>query len=394
MSQTLPALLIQEEKMKSWIKKKIISIIKPCILFESSPDFSDNSRAVYDEMVRRGYDKKYDLIWFVDWDKCATIKKDGSIDYWDPSDNKTLGKRIRCYAFYHKCRAIICCSRFIPSRGYVKGNHIRSFYLSHGTPMKSVKQYYTSPGRVNYILSPSEAMNSVMAYEFSFKPEQVFAAGFPRNDVFARPPVDLKSILGTECSKIIAWYPTYRQHFSNGIVTSSISIPIVHDEQAAFRLNEIAAENGVLLLLKPHPAQDVSLLQKLDLSNIWMINDRFLTQKGLLSYEMLRGTDALITDYSSVYFDYTLCDKPIGVVWEDIDEYRQFPGFALDLDKYLKGAEKIYTVEDFGRFIKEVADGTDTLREERREIRDLTNISTDGQNTSRVVDFIAETAAL
>ena len=43
---------------------RIFSII-PCryIVFESLPDFSDNTRAVFDEMVRRGINKKYKFIW-------------------------------------------------------------------------------------------------------------------------------------------------------------------------------------------------------------------------------------------------------------------------------------------------------------------------------------------
>ena len=44
-----------------------------------------------------------------------------------------------------------------------------------------------------------------------------------------------------------------------------------------------------------------------------MINDSFFIDNDITSYELLAACDSMITDYSSVYFDYTLCDKPIGL---------------------------------------------------------------------------------
>ena len=102
----------------------------------------------------------------------------------------------------------------------------------------------------------------------------------------------------------------------------------------------------------------------------------------------------MLTDYSSVYFDYLLCNKPIGLVWEDIDSYRNNPGFALDLDYYMKAAEKIYNVDELSHFIEDVACNRDSLKSEREEINRLANYSCDGENTKRVVDFIIDKAGL
>lgn len=371
-------------------------MIKPSIIFESMPDFSDNSRAVFDEMVRQGYDKKYRLIWFIRYGQCASIKN-GKVEYWDHRDRKTLLQKIRNYSFHYKTKCIICCNHFITSSGkgsITSGKDQKSFYLSHGTPMKRVKPYYTSHGGIDYILSPAKALDGLMAEEFSFDRRQVFTCGFPRNDAFARPAPNLRQLLGINHKRIIIWYPTYRQNADKTIVATKNSLPIIHDEESAKQLNEAAKKLDVFLILKPHHAQDVSLIHDLHLSNIRLISDNFFAEKGISSYELLAGSDALITDYSSVYFDYTLCDKPIGVIWEDIDEYRSFPGFAMDLDYYLKGAVKIYNRDDFAAFLQEVAEGKDRLQVERREIRDVTNYSTDGKNAERVVAFIAEKAGL
>ena len=67
------------------MKKYFLKLIKPSIVFESIPNFSDNTRAVYDELVARGYGKKYRLIWFLEWNKCASIEN-GVKKYWNPWD--------------------------------------------------------------------------------------------------------------------------------------------------------------------------------------------------------------------------------------------------------------------------------------------------------------------
>ena len=378
------------------MKKLISKLIKPCIVFESKPEFPDNTMAVYQEMLRRGLDRRYRLVWYVNWDKCAGMHN-GRLEYWDPHNRKTIAGKIRNYSYFFKTRCIICCNDFLKARGdgcLFQGKDKLSFYLSHGTPMKSVKEYYTCEDGVDYILSPAPALNTLMASEFSFSEDQVFAAGFPRNDAFSGEKIDLRAKLKRDFKKVMIWYPTYRQHKNGKVSTSTVALPIIHDVMKAKQLNETARDNNVLILLKPHPAQDVSLIRDLGLSNVLMIDESFFEEHDITSYQLLASSDALITDYSSVYFDYTLCDKPIAVIWEDIEEYSKFPGFAIDLTFYLKGAEKVYNLEELQSFVRDVAEGRDKLQAERREIRDLCNYSTDGRNSKRVVDFIVKTAKL
>ena len=380
------------------ISKFLSVFAKPSIVFESKPDFSDNTKAVFDEFVQRGLDKKYDFIWFISWSQCALLKN-GTIQYWDPIDKSTIKKRFRNYSYYHKTKCIISCNTYLTSRGskdyqVTFGKNQISFHLTHGTPIKSLREYYPCPEGIDYLLSASPKLDQLMAYEFKMDISRVFSAGFPRNDVFSRKSISLNGILGTTFSKIIIWYPTYRQHYKGTVVLPGDSIPLIHDNENAISLNKTASENNVLIIIKPHFVQDQSFFNNVEMSNIWMIDDSFFDQHGFTSYELLAASDALLTDYSSVLFDYTLHDKPIGVVWEDIDSYREYPGFALDLDYYMKGVEKIYNIDELCGFIRQVANDEDRLQEERREIRDIVNISTDGRNAARVVDFIIEKASL
>ncbi len=382
--------------LKKTAENLILRIAKPSIVFESIPDFSDNTRAVFDEMVRRGFDRKYRLVWFISWDQCATLSN-GTISYWNPHDRKGLRKLIRHYSLFRKTRCLICCNRYLPSKGHgrwTKGKNQLAFYLTHGTPIKKLQSFYSEKDGADYVLSAAECLNEIISREFSVNKDQIFAAGFPRNDQLTNSKIDLHAHFGNRYKKIIIWFPTYRQHANGNVITHGDSMPLIHDRENAEKLNEIAEKNGVLIVLKPHFAQDTSLIHEINASNILVIDDKFFSDAGFSSYEMLAASDALITDYSSVYFDYTLCDKPVCFVWEDIDDYKKNRGFAEGIEEYLNGAERVYSIDELCAFLKRVADGEDRLQEARRLIRDRVNYSSDGRNAERVVDFIAEKAGL
>ena len=369
------------------VKECVLKVLtKPVILFESKPSYGDNVRPVYDEMVCRGLGRNYDLVWMDDSACPVFLRADGAVVSFDSIRPRIL-RQLHFWALCHRTTAIICCNRMhfptAPERTTV-------FYLSHGTPMKSLRGYYELPDYTDYVLAASEAVAPICAREFNVDPDKVIPLGFPRNDIFSEPKRDIRSMLNTTCSRVIVWYPTYRQMHDGKKTASTHALPILHDPEAAIRLNRAAKESDTLIVLKPHFAQDLSLIRDLGLENIRFIGDSFFVDHGIPSYSFVNSCDALITDYSSIYFDYTLADRPIAVTWEDLEEYRHDPGFAVDLDVYLKGAVKVYTVADLIAFIHDVAAGRDTLQAERREICDLVNYSADGKSTERVTDFILD----
>lgn len=361
---------------------------RPAIIFESAPDFSDNTYAVYEEMVRRELHKKYTLVWSCSKDQSLPNAPQG-LRYIYPLSSSPA-ERLRNAYYMAAAKCMICCNRFL----LPWHKEQVAVYLAHGTPMKSVRSYYTMPESIHHCLSAAAGVEEMTAYQFNADPKKMFSLGYPRNDILTQPPQPVKQMLETTCKKVIVWYPTFRQH-ANGMKTgSSNALPIIHDAQAALKLNEWAREQDVLLVLKPHFAQDLTQIKNLQLSNIRFIGDDFFREHNTTSYGFVAGCDALITDYSSIYFDYMLCDKPIGLVWEDVEEYCKNPGFAIDIEDFGKGGVKIYTLEDFKNFVREVATDTDSCQEERRRLRDLTNHSTDGENARRVTDFIIEKADL
>lgn len=355
------------------------------IVFESAPDLSDNTKAVFDEMLARGWNRRYLFVWLLYNNHPSDYPKNPRIRYY--SDQRSFGFRIAMA----RAKCVICCNRCI-STSNKKTKH---YFLNHGAPLKNVQNYYHLPEEFDYCFCNSRWFEQGQMETLHIQDKnKMVSLGFPRNDVLSLPPMDLHGVFGKEYQKIVAWYPTFRQHKSGKVTGSTNALPIIWDENRAIELNECAKANKVLIVLKPHFAQDVSKIKSLSLSNIVFINDEFFKDNGITSYRFIGSCDALLTDYSSIYYDYTLCDKPIGLIWEDYEEYKRNPGFAVDMDDMMKGGVKIYRLEELKAFIHDVADETDALREERREIRDRVNYSADGKNAERVVDFIVQTAQL
>lgn len=359
-----------------------------CIVFESMPDFSDNTYPVFTELLQRGFDKKYTLVWSCS-QRTPLPGQPKNIRYIYPKE-KNIFQKLRTAYYMANAKSMISCNRFLlPWR-----KSQLSFFLTHGTPIKNIRGYYTLPDSITHCLAASPDLAEHTAFQHGFDPKKMFALGFPRNDILTQKAADVKKMLQTDCSKVIVWYPTFRQHRGGRTAGSGKALPVIHDAQAALALNAWASQMDVLLVLKPHFVQNVAQIKDLQLSNIRFIDDSFFTQHSISSYGFVAGCDALITDYSSIYFDYTLCDKPIGLIWEDLEEYRKNPGFALDIDECGKGGVKIYILEDFKAFLQQVAEGNDVCAEERRKLRDIVNYSTDGNNTQRVTDYIIEQAKL
>ena len=254
--------------------------------------------------------------------------------------------------------------------------------------MKSVRDYYNVPEYVDFIITASDLSTEISAYEYNVSKSKCIPLGYPRNDCLINADKNIRNILKTNCKKIVVWYPTYRQNKYNNMHVGEKALPIVSDKETANELNSFAKKLGVLIVLKPHFGQDLSYFCFSELSNIKRIDDSFFTENNLTSYEFVGSCDALLTDYSSIYYDYTLCNKPIGLIWQDYEEYRINPGFIKEYERLTSGGEKIYCLNDLCFFLKEVSEGADKLQSIRNMICKEMNNNIDATATKKVTEFV------
>ena len=122
---------------------------KLLILFESRPDFTGSSKLIYDELIKRGFDKKYDLVWAVD--KNFNEKTNYKIVKYfntNPKNRKEILKKTKC---------------IIDSNRYIHKENINVFriHVRHGNNLKRLPDYSWRIGDLDVLLSSSEFMKEI-----------------------------------------------------------------------------------------------------------------------------------------------------------------------------------------------------------------------------------------
>lgn len=182
--------------------------------------------------------------------------------------------------------------------------------------------------RYDWLIVPSEAMVEPFSSAFHMPPERILPLGYPRNDV-------LTGTLPVEVEPPADDYEGFRELHEAG--TTILYAPTKHSETGRrvadhLRLAEFddwLAERDAHLLLKPHPAESIDL--EGGFPRIVEVPQR------LDVYPLLEHADVLLTDYSSLYFDYLLLDRPVAFYPFDLEAYRSSRGFYLDYDAVTPG---------------------------------------------------------
>ena len=90
---------------------------------------------------------------------------------------------------------------------------------------------------------------------------------------------------------------------------------------------------------------------------------------------LLSNVDILLTDFSSIYVDFLLLDRPIGFVLEDFDSYSNSRGFVFDSPLEYMPGEPISSLEDLKKFLHDVVIlKKDIFKEKRLEVNQQFNI--------------------
>ena len=103
--------------------------------------------------------------------------------------------------------------------------------------------------------------------------------------------------------------------------------------------------------------------------------------------DALSAFDALITDYSSIYYDFLLLDRPVLFIPYDLDEYRRSPGFYLPFEEIVAGPQvdsQAVLVQHLGQALSR----SDPYAADRARVKRLIYARSDSGATARVFDFL------
>lgn len=385
--------------MKKILKNLIYNLplhLKDYIILESNPDLSDNTYALYKILLKNKVNEKYKLFWFVNDKSMYKNIKIKNVYFVNCFGKTTFFQKLKKLYINIKAKYIIDCNKLV----YKKNKKQKRLYLGHGMPYKKVTEYCNLIGETDYILSLSDFFNDNLSNLYLTDKSKIVSLGFPRNDYLFSKTKNIKTIFKDKnYDKIIVWLPTYRQRKNKNTSLNmensyKLGIPVVYNIEMLKNLNNLLKNFNMLLVLKPHPAQDLSVLKTEKLSNFIVLTDQFLDKENIGLYEFLGQTDGLITDYSSVYYDYLLVDKPIAITTDDLEEYKKIFDFVYDdIFDVIKG-EYINNFDDLKTFLNNVSNGNDVAQEERENMKKKLHQYPDGNSSKRVYDFLINNMGL
>lgn len=364
------------------------------IILESIPDMGSQTYPVFQYMLDQGLNEQYKIIWWVtDRQKYKKIKIKNVV-FRNFSPKNFLQKILRLYDLC-TARAMLYSTRYI-GKIFSKQLYV---YLNHGNALKSRIKHarINEVNESDYCISLSSFFINDMKMverESHLKYENFVITGYPRNDYLFKDKKCIERIFKYKYYKCIMWMPTFRKSKDNKRIDSNfefpLGIPCLYSQEELVRVNEYLSKCNSLLIIKPHPGQDITCLKIEELTNIKLLFDSEIEESGFQLYEVLASTDALITDYSSVYYDYLLTKKPIAITIDDIDEYRQTTGFCYENILDILVGEYIQNIEELLVFIKEIVNNIDNYLEKREKIKKMTHHFYDNNSANRVYNLIIQ----
>lgn len=359
----------RKNRIKSFLKNSAIMLYnvmyalfpvrKHVVVFSSAlgRSYAGNPKAIYEEMVKEGLDEEYKCVWFYD-------SKPHSI----PGRHKQVRFKSIKYLYYMVIAGFWIFDARQPK--FLRKSN-RTVYLQtwHGTPLKklgidldnvfmsgetSVEEYREefrrNAGMWDVLISQNEFSTVTFRRAFDYK-GKILETGYPRNDdLFTyNTQENVNSIrmkLGLPTDKrIILYAPTWRDDDSNGLGRYNFSCGL------DIELMKQNFGKDSVLAIKYHYLVD----DNIDWSPYGDFVHVFDQSEDIT--EIYLASDILITDYSSVMFDYSLLNRPMYFYCYDLFKYKNtLRGFYFDFEKTAPGPISLTTeklVEDIKNGVTE-----------------------------------------
>ena len=380
------------ERLMNWTSRIIDFItgklpLKNQIIFESKPFFSDNTFCVYKKMVDCGYNKKYRMYWLSDGSD-SNIKLPKNV-FIIKRDADSPIEKIKTYWIISRAKFIIDCNVYV----YKKTSRQIRIHLKHGLPLKNAEDYNFRIGELDLLSVPSDYWIKPCSAEHNIDSGYIKALGFPRNDCLVPKPHEQKNII---------WMPTWistasefqtDENCRNLVKKIPYGLPCIDDISQLHEINNLFREHDAILYIRLHPAQDDDLLPIKNMSNIVLCDNKFLEENNITLYSFLCTTDALVSDYSSVYYDYLKLDKPIALIikfYEEYNSYRKAMPYSYEEYKTRFPASFIVSYEELKTFFENVFNEKDPDCEKRKAAKEKYMPDSDSDSSENIINYMKE----
>ena len=197
--------------------------------------------------------------------------------------------------------------------------------------------YFLNRSNITCSLATSEFMSHLVAKSMGTSVRRTVICGQPYTDNLFCEPKKLSIIDKNQFNVLYA--PTWRQH-------SDVKLfPFADFDRN--QLEEFLTVNNIHIFVRFHPAYEETIPSDiLEIKNVSLFSAREYTE--VMDY--INCFDALITDYSSIYLDYMVLERPIIFLPYDLEDYEGSVGFTMDYNENTPGPKPA----DFSSFLAEL----------------------------------------
>lgn len=316
-----------------------LPIKKKRVLFESflGRNVSGNPKYIYNYFVENGMDKEYELIWILN-DLDEEIIGNGK---------KVKRKSLKYYYYMATSGYWVFNAR--QADEIIKRTGITYLQTWHGTPLKRLasdmfnvdmggvknldeykEKFFRNSRRWDYLLAQNEYSKDIFQRAFNFNKETIY--GYPANDILYNCN-DIETINHIKeklelpkDKKIIIYAPTWREDnfYKKGHYKMNIELELDKMQEALGK--------DYIVLIRAH----YLIANSINIADYKGFVYDF--SQGFDIQELYLISDILITDYSSVMFDYANLKRPMIFFTYDLEKYRDsLRGFYFDFEETAPG---------------------------------------------------------
>ena len=264
----------------------------------------------------------------------------------------------------------------LPLYGFGLGKRRIIVNLWHGVPLKKIALMENNYGIIKkiyfkkifsnnyrYILTTSNKLTTIMKNSFGVNENKIKVWGQPRNDVLFKG--QNKKIIQSsypdinKYERIILYAPTYREY------KDTMLFPF--DDYSKNQLNMFLQDKKAIIFIKTHIDETANTSEYID-DRVRLLNEDMIEDIMVV----LNTFDVLITDYSSIYIDYLLLERPMIFLPYDKDEYLTKRGMNFEYDKVTPGY-KPKSMKEFLESLNMIFEKEDIFEKERKSINSLFN---------------------
>ena len=369
------------------------------ILFScfNGKSYADSPKAIYNCIKENDKYSDYKFIW--------AFSKPKNYKYLEKNNKNTVVLKVNTkqYEKYLSKAKYWIFNYRAADHQYPKKNQV-FLQCWHGTPLKRLGydldkpdnvlntkkeiryKYKTDAKKFKYILSPSkfasEKFISAWNLKKAKKENAVIEEGYPRNDFLINyTDEDIKEIkqklgINKTNKKVILYAPTWRDNQHQSGLGYTYKTEVDFD-----KLKEEIGEEFIILFRAHYLVANQFDFEKYkgfiyDVSSLDDINELYVI------------SDILITDYSSVFFDYANLKRPVIYYMYDLEKYKDnMRGFYIDLNE-LPGS----IVKTEKQLIEEIKNVTKNFEydEKYKKFNEKYNYLDDGKASERVIERVIE----